>query len=105
MQKNSKNDFSEGSIWKTVLALAIPMSMAQLVQVCYSIIDRIYIGHLQSTSSLALTGLGLTFPVITIISAFTNLFSTGGVPLFSIARGKQNHKQADIIMGNTFRRL
>ena len=102
MQKNSKNDFSEGSIWKTVLALAIPMSMAQLVQVCYSIIDRIYIGHLQSTSSLALTGLGLTFPVITIISAFTNLFSTGGVPLFSIARGKQNHKQADIIMGNTF---
>ena len=78
------------------------MSMAQLVQVCYSIIDRIYIGHLQSTSSLALTGLGLTFPVITIISAFTNLFSTGGVPLFSIARGKQNHKQADIIMGNTF---
>lgn len=102
MDRNAKSDFSKDAVWKKIITLAIPMSLAQIVQVCYNVIDRIYIGHLAESSSLALTGLGLTFPLITIILAFTNLFGTGGVPLFSIARGKGDDNRADEIMGNTF---
>ena len=76
-----KNDFSQGAVWKNILSLAVPLTVAQLVQLCYNIVDRIYIGHLPGSSSLALTGLGLTFPVITIINAFTRLFGSGGAPL------------------------
>ncbi|MGN0480721.1 MAG: MATE family efflux transporter [Lachnospiraceae bacterium] len=82
--------------------MAIPMTIAQLVQVIYNIVDRIYIGHLPDASSLALTGLGITFPVITLIAAFTNLFGNGGAPLCSIERGKGDEKRAERIMGVTF---
>lgn len=61
--------------------------MAQLVQLLYNVIDRVYIGHLPVVGSTALTGIGLAFPLTTLIAAFTNLFSTGCVPLFSMARG------------------
>ena len=98
----NRNDFSQGSIYRHIMSLAIPMTIAQMVQVLYNIVDRIYIGHLEAGSSLALTGLGLTFPIITIISAFTNLFGMGGAPLCSIARGKNDMERAEIIMGNTF---
>lgn len=101
-QVESKNDFSTGSVWRHIVSLAVPMTIAQLVQVLYNIVDRIYIGHLPGTSSLALTGLGLTFPVITVIVAFTNLFGMGGAPLCSIARGKHDEERAERIMGNTF---
>ena len=77
----NKNDFSQGNIYKHIMGLAIPMTIAQMVQVLYNIVDRIYIGHLQGSSSLALTGLGLTFPIVTIVAAFTNLFGMGGAPL------------------------
>lgn len=82
--------------------MAVPMTIAQFVQVIYSLVDRIYIGHLSSASALALTGLGLTFPIVIIIMAFTNLFGTGGVPLFSISRGEKRDKRAKKFMGNTF---
>lgn len=98
-------DFSQGKVWRHIMALAVPMTVAQLVQVIYNIVDRIYIGHLPGTSSLALTGLGLTFPVITLIGAFTNLFGMGGAPLCSIARGKQQTERAKKIVGNTFTML
>ena len=98
----NRNDFSQGSIYRHIMSLAIPMTIAQMVQVLYNIVDRIYIGHLEAGSSLALTGLGLTFPIITIISAFTNLFGMGGAPLCSIARGKNDMERAETIMGNTF---
>lgn len=101
MQAENRSDFSRGSVHGHIMALAVPMTIAQLVQMMYNIVDRIYIGHLPGTSSLALTGLGLTFPVITLILAFTNLFGTGGAPLFSIARGRQDEKRAEKIMGNT----
>lgn len=81
------HDFGEGSISGNILRLAIPMTLAQLINVLYNIIDRIYIGHLPDVSTQALTGIGLTLPVITIITAFTNLFGMGGAPLFSMARG------------------
>lgn len=101
----SKNDFGVGSIYKHIIALAVPMTIAQLVQVLYNIVDRIYIGHLPGASSLALTGIGLTFPIITLVMAFTNLFGMGGAPLCSIARGQQNIKRAEDIMGNTLTML
>ena len=72
-----QNDFSKGSVPRTILRLALPMTVAQLINVLYNIVDRIYIGHLPEASTLALTGLGLTFPIITIISAFSNLFGMG----------------------------
>ena len=97
-----KNDFSKGAVWKNIVSLAVPLTVAQLVQLCYNIVDRIYIGHLPGASSLALTGLGLTFPIITIITAFTNLFGAGGAPLCSIARGEGDEQKAQKIMGNSF---
>ena len=105
MQTQQKSDFSSGSVIRHILALAVPMTVAQLVQVLYNIVDRIYIGHLPGASSLALTGLGLTFPVITVIAAFTNLFGMGGAPLCSIARGRGEEEKARRIMGNTFAML
>ena len=81
------------------------MTIAQLVQMLYSVVDRIYIGHLPGTSAMALTGLGLTFPIISLTNAFTNLFSAGGAPLSAIARGAGKKEEADRIMGNTFSML
>ena len=75
-------DFSQGKVWKNIIFQAIPLTLAQLVQLLYNIVDRIYIGHLPGADNMALTGVGLTFPVITLVAAFTNLFGTGGTPLF-----------------------
>lgn len=97
-----ENDFSKGNVPRTILKLALPMTVAQLINVLYNIVDRIYIGHLPEASTLALTGLGLTFPILTIISAFSNLFGMGGAPLCSIARGQGDLKRAEKIMGNSF---
>ena len=94
-----QNDFSMGSVPRTILRLALPMTLAQLINVLYNIVDRIYIGHLPEAST---TALGLTFPIITIISAFANLFGMGGAPLCSIARGRGDIKRAEEIMGNSF---
>ena len=68
-----ENDFSQGSIAKNILNLAVPMTLAQLINVLYSVVDRVYIGHLQGVSANALTGIGLALPIITIITAFANL--------------------------------
>ena len=84
MSKFSAQDFSTGSVYKHLINLAVPMTAAMIVQVCYSLVDRIYLGHLSDTSNMALTGLGLSFPLISIVMAFTSLFSTGATPLFSI---------------------
>ena len=97
-----KNDFSKGPVWKCIVAQAIPMTVAQLVQLLYNIVDRIYLGHMGEGDSLALTGVGLTFPIVTLIAAFSALFGTGGVPLFSIERGAGNEENAKKIIGNSF---
>lgn len=96
------NDFSTGSVRRHIIAQAVPLMLAQLVQLLYNIVDRIYIGHLPETGSMALTGLGITFPVIVLIAAFTSLFGQGGTPLFSIARGKKDTREAEAILGNVF---
>lgn len=99
---DTKNDFSKGSVAKNIWSLAVPMTVAQLVNVLYSVVDRIYIGHLPDASTEALTGIGLALPVITMITAFSNLFGMGGAPLCSIARGAGDVKRAEKIMGNAF---
>lgn len=98
----NKNDFSQGSIAGNIMRLAIPMTLAQLINVLYSIVDRVYIGHIPGTSVQALTGIGLTLPIITIITAFANLFGMGGAPLCSIARGANEEEKAVKVMGNSF---
>lgn len=98
----AKNDFSVGSVKKLVIAQAIPLTLAQAVQLLYNIVDRIYIGHLENIGDLALTGLGITFPVIIIIAAFTSLFGTGGATIFSLARGRGDTDEAETVMGNVF---
>lgn len=101
----SKNDFSKGSIVKNIISLAIPMTLAQIITVLYNMVDRIYIGRFGENASDALTGLGVCFPVISIIMAFANLFGMGGAPLFSIKRGEGDNKTALKIMGNSFTML
>ena len=98
----AKNDFSRGPVWKCIVAQAVPMTVAQLVQLLYNIVDRIYLGHMGDGNSLALTGVGLTFPIVTLITAFSSLFGNGGVPLFSIARGAGDEEKAKKILGNSF---
>ena len=102
---SNDNDFSKGSIVRHILSLAVPMTLAQLINVLYSVVDRIYIGHLPHASAEALTGIGLCLPIITIISAFANLFGMGGAPLCSIARGGHEEKRAQKVMGNSFTML
>lgn len=98
-------DFSKGKVWSNIMAQAVPLILAQLVQLLYNVVDRIYIGHLQGADSLALTGIGLVFPLTTLVAAFTNLFGMGGAPLFSIERGAGNDERAEKILGNTFTML
>lgn len=87
-------------ISKLMLAMAIPSIIAQLINILYSIVDRIYIGHIPNIGTNALTGIGLTFPIITLISAFSAFVGNGGAPLSSIALGQGNRKRAEKILGN-----
>lgn len=73
-----ENDFSKGKVWKNIISQAIPLMLAQLVLLLYNVVDRIYIGHLPGADSMALTGIGLAFPLTTLVAAFTYLFGTGG---------------------------
>lgn len=90
-----------------MLRLSLPAILAQVINILYNIVDRIYIGHIQSASSLALTGLGVCSPVIMLVSAFSFFAGTGGAPLAAIELGKTEHdkdalKNAESILGNAF---
>ena len=101
-QQQLKTDFSQGPVWRRILDQAGPLLVAQLVHLLYNVVDRIYIGHMGDGSGLALTGVGLTFPIVTLIMGFAALFGNGGVPLFSIARGAGDEDRAGLILGNSF---
>lgn len=101
MSKN-KADFGTGSMPKLILKQALPLALSQVAQLLYNIVDRIYIGHIEKDSIAPLTGLGLTFPIISAVLAFTLLFGQGGSPVFSITRGEGDTKKAQRIMGNSF---
>ena len=105
MERTAENDFSKGSVVKNILGLAVPMTLAQLINVLYNIVDRIYIGRIPEHATLSLTGIGLSLPMITMVIAFANLFGMGGAPLCSIERGRGNLEEAEKIMGNSFTML
>ena len=100
-----KGDFSQGKVSRNILRLGLPMMLAELVHVLYNIVDRMYIGHMPEGGTIALTGLGICFPLITLIGAFANLCSTGGATLATIARGEKKDDQAERIMGTAFTML
>lgn len=102
MAAQRKNDFSQGSIAKNILSLAIPLTVAQLTVVLYNVVDRAFIGHIDTIGRDAFTGIGLVMPATYIVTAFANLCGTGGAPLFSIARGRGDDRQASRIMGVSF---
>ena len=102
---DTTGDFSRGKVSLVILRLGLPMMLAELVHVLYNIVDRMYIGHMAEGGTLALTGLGICFPLITLIGAFANLFSTGGATLATIARGEKDDRKAERIMGTSFTML
>ena len=101
MQDN-KNFLGTESVGKLLLKLSIPTVIAQLINMLYNIVDRIYIGHIPGDGSLALTGVGVCMPIIMIVSAFAALVSSGGAPRTSIYMGKQDNDSAENILGNCF---
>lgn len=98
----TKGDFSQGNVSSLILRLGLPMVLAELVHVLYNIVDRMFIGHMEQGGTLALTGLGVCFPLITLIGAFANLSSTGGSTLFTISRGERDDQRAEHIMESCF---
>lgn len=90
---------------KLILSLALPSVLAQLINVLYNIVDRIYIGHIPEVGALALTGVGVTFPILMLITAFAAFAGAGGAPLAAIQMGKGNHERAERILGNAFSML
>ncbi|MBR2521176.1 MAG: MATE family efflux transporter [Oscillospiraceae bacterium] len=100
-----KSDFSQGKVSRIIIRLGLPIILAEFVHVLYNIVDRMYIGHMPQGGTLALSGLGLSFPLITLIGAFANLCSTGGSTLSTIARGQGDLKKAEDIMSTAFTAL
>ena len=95
-----KNKLGEGSVGKLLFRLALPAIVAQLVNLLYSMVDRIYIGHIPQSGDLALTGLGLCFPVLMIVTAFAQLIGGGGAPLVAIHMGRGEKEEAEKILGS-----
>ena len=98
-------DFEHGTITGNILGAAFPMLVAQILSLLYNIVDRIYIARIPEVGTTALGAVGLCFPIIVIITAFSNLFGSGGAPLFSINRGKKDTQKARIIMNTSFSML
>lgn len=100
MQQDKELRMATEGIGKLMLSMAIPSVIAQIINILYSIVDRIYIGHIKGVGMEALTGVGITFPIITLISAFSAFAGAGGAPLAAIHLGKGDRKQAEKILGN-----
>lgn len=100
MQKNDER-LGTAPLGKLMLSMAVPAVAAQLINMLYNIVDRIYIGHIEGYGDLALTGVGVTFPILMLISAFSGFAGMGGAPLASIQLGKKNYDEAEKILGNS----
>lgn len=98
----NKSMLATEPIGKLLFKLAVPTVVAQLINMLYNIVDRIYIGHMPGDGSLALTGVGVCMPIIMIISAFAALVSSGGAPRASIYMGKKDNESAEKILGGCF---
>jgi putative MATE family efflux protein len=97
--ENKQAALGTAPITGLMIKMAVPGIIAQLINILYSIIDRIYIGHINGVGASALTGVGLTFPIITLVSAFAMIVGAGGASLASIALGKKDREQAEKILG------
>lgn len=95
-------DFENGTVTRNIFGAALPMLVAQILNLLYNIVDRIYIARIPDVGTAALGAVGLCFPLIVVITAFANLFGSGGAPLFSIYRGKKKNKEAEQIMDTSF---
>ncbi len=102
MDNKKKYDMGSGSVPKLLAKLAIPAVMAQIVNLLYNIVDRIYIGHIPKIGASALTGVGLFMAMLMLMNAFAMLAGAGGAPLAAIAMGQKDHEKAEKIMGNCF---
>lgn len=100
MNEVSNEQLGTAQIGPLMAKLAIPSIFAQTINILYSIIDRIYIGHIEGIGTDALTGVGLSLPIIVLISAFSSIVGAGGAPLAAIFLGKQDKKRANEILGN-----
>ena len=96
------NHLGTDPIGKLVPRIAFPSMLAQFVSVLYSIVDRMYIGHIASVGDLALAGVGVCGPILTMIGAFSSLIGVGGAPLLGIRLGEKNEKEASRILANAF---
>lgn len=95
-------DFENGSVFRNILQTSFPMLVAQVLSLLYSIVDRIYIGRIPETGTAALGGVGLCFPVIILVTGFSNLYGLGGAPLCSIERGRGDRDGAELVMNVAF---
>ena len=98
----AKQDMGSGSVKKLMLQLMIPAVVAQVVNLLYNIVDRIYIGHIEGIGAAALTGVGLFTPILMLLNAFAMLVGAGGAPRTAIALGQGDRQQAEKIISNSF---
>ncbi|MEE3393112.1 MAG: MATE family efflux transporter [Lachnospiraceae bacterium] len=94
-------DFEHGGTFKNIMASAVPTFAAQFLNLLYNIVDRIYIARIPKVGTLCLGAVGLCFPITILVLAFTNLYCTGGAPLFAMARGRKDNKEADSLQSLT----
>ena len=100
-----KSGLGSDKISKLLFKMALPAILAQIVNLAYNMVDRMFIGRIPGIGALALTGVGLTFPLIILITAFAALVSMGAAPRASIMLGKGNKDEAEEILGNSFSSL
>ncbi len=103
--KVHQTDFSKGNVYRNIIEVSLPMTLAQLLNLLYNIVDRMYIGRIPGAGATALTVVGIRFPVVTMIAAFTYLFGNGGSPALRNGTGRGNHEEAEKLMGNMFSML
>mgnify|MGYP000150293696 CR=1 FL=1 len=101
----ARQDMGSGSVRKLMLQLMIPAVVAQVVNLLYNIVDRIYIGHIAGIGAAALTGVGLFTPILMLLNAFAMLIGAGGAPRTAIALGQGDKQQAEKIISNSFTML
>ena len=98
----AKVDLGKNSVGKLLISLSVPAIIAQLVNVLYNIVDRVFIGRIPEVGETAMAGVGVAFPIIIIISAFSSLIGGGGAPLVAIKMGEKNNDGAEKIVSNSF---
>ena len=105
LKQANEVDLGQTSVGRLLFVLAVPAITSQVVNALYNMVDRMYIGHIPGEGAAALTGVGICFPIIMIVSAFAYLMGMGGAPRASIFMGKQDNITAEKILGNCFSAL